>query len=282
MEGAGGLMRKENISADRKKYLQKQMRDKLLVIIAQISLVLGLIVLWEVLANAKIIDSFIMSQPSRIWDTLVNLSSNGLLTHIGITCFETIVGFVSGAILGIVIAIILWWSKFLSKVFDPFLVILNSLPKTALGPVIIVWVGAGMPAIIVMGLAISLIVTIMEISNGFKHTDKEKIKMAKSFNCTKLQVLTKIVIPANVSTFINSLKINIGLSLVGVITGEFLVSKGGLRIPNSIWRSGIQIRFSYGKCVNFSNTRNNFISVCSITGKNCCEKTIKVSRRKKN
>lgn len=143
-------MKKEKISQDRKKYLQKQIKDKVLVIVAQISLVLGLLILWEVLANAKIIDSFIMSQPSRIWNTLVNLSSNGLLKHIGITCFETIVGFLSGAILGFIIAIILWWSKFLSKVFDPFLVILNSLPKTALGPVIIVWVGAGMPAIIVM------------------------------------------------------------------------------------------------------------------------------------
>lgn len=232
-------MKNENISDDRKKYLRKLKKDKISVIVVQIALVLGLIVLWEVLANAKIIDSFIMSQPSRIWETLVNLSSNGLLTHIGITCFETIVGFLSGAMLGIIIAIILWWSNFLSKVFDPFLVILNSLPKTALGPVIIVWVGSGMPAIIVMGLAISLIVTILEISNGFKNTDKEKIKMAKSFNSTKWQVLTKIVIPANISTFFNSLKINIGLSLVGVITGEFLVSKGGLRISNCVWRPSI-------------------------------------------
>ena len=232
-------MKNENISNDRKKYLRKLKKDKISVIVVQIALVLGLIILWEVLANAKIIDSFIMSQPSRIWETLVNLSSNGLLTHIGITCFETIVGFLSGAMLGIIIAIILWWSNFLSKVFDPFLVILNSLPKTALGPVIIVWVGSGMPAIIVMGLAISLIVTILEISNGFKNTDKEKIKMAKSFNSTKWQVLTKIVIPANISTFFNSLKINIGLSLVGVITGEFLVSKGGLRISNCVWRSSI-------------------------------------------
>ena len=232
-------MKDNNISQDRKKYLQKQLKDKILVISVQILLVLGLIIIWEVLANAKIIDSFIMSQPSRIWNTLINLSSNGLLEHIGITCFETIVGFLSGAVIGILVAIILWWSRFLSKVFDPFLVILNSLPKTALGPVIIVWVGAGMPAIIVMGLAISLIVTIMEISNGFKNTDKEKIKMAESFNASKLQVLTKIVIPANISTFINSLKINIGLSLVGVITGEFLVSKGGLRLFNSVWRPSI-------------------------------------------
>ena len=138
------------------------------------------------------------------------------------------VGFLSGTMLGIVIAIILWCSKFLSNVAEPFLVVLNSLPKIALGPVIIIWVGAGTSAIIVMALAISLIVTILEILNGFINTDSEKIKMAKTFNANKFQILTKIVIPANISTFINSLKVNIGLSLVGVISGEFLVSKAGL------------------------------------------------------
>ena len=138
------------------------------------------------------------------------------------------VGFLSGTMLGIIIAIILWCSKFLSNVAEPFLVVLNSLPKIALGPVIIIWVGAGTSAIIVMALAISLIVTILEILNGFINTDSEKIKMAKTFNANKFQNLTKIVIPANISTFINSLKVNIGLSLVGVISGEFLVSKAGL------------------------------------------------------
>ena len=146
----------------------------------------------------------------------------------GVTCYETVVGFLSGTILGIIIAIILWCSKFLSDVAEPFLVVLNSLPKIALGPVIIIWVGAGTSAIIVMALAISLIVTILEILNGFINTDSEKIKMARTFNANKFQILTKIVIPANIATFINSLKVNIGLSLVGVISGEFLVSKAGL------------------------------------------------------
>lgn len=130
--------------------------------------------------------------------------------------------------MGVIIAIILWWSSFISKVSEPFLVILNALPKVALGPVIIIWVGAGMPAIIVMALAISLIVTILNILNGLINTDKEKIKMAEAFNASKFQILTKIVIPANISTLFNTLKVNIGLSLVGVISGEFLVSKGGL------------------------------------------------------
>lgn len=219
---------KTNISEERKKYLLKIRTEKLLIKIVQISILIGFIALWEILANKGIIDSFIMSQPSRILKTFLNLSSNNLLEHIKVTCLETLIGFLLGTIIGSFIAILLWWSKFLSKVSEPFLVVLNSLPKVALGPVIIIWVGAGMPAIIVMALAISLIVTILEILNGFINTDKELIKMAQTFGANKFQILTRIVIPANKHTFFNSLKVNIGLSLVGVITGEFLVSKAGL------------------------------------------------------
>lgn len=222
------MNKKKNISEDRKKYLRKKRTEKISILIIQLSIVIGFIVLWEVLANKGIIDSFIMSQPSRILKTFLNLSSNNLLEHIRVTVIETMIGFLLGTFLGAIIAILLWWSKFFAKVSEPFLVVLNSLPKVALGPVIIIWVGAGMPAIIVMALAISLIVTILEILNGFLNTDKELIKMAQTFKANKMQVLTKVVIPANKHTFFNSLKVNIGLSLVGVITGEFLVSKAGL------------------------------------------------------
>ena len=218
----------DNISEDRRKYLRKIKLRKIEILATQIFVVIVFIAIWEILAQTGKIDSFITSQPSRIVKTFMNLSSNDLLEHLKITCIETLVGFLLGSILGVIIAIILWWSPFISKVSEPFLVVLNSLPKTALGPVIIIWVGAGMPAIIVMALAISLIVTILEVLNGFLHTDEEKIKMAKTFNANKIQILTKIVIPSNIPTFFNSLKVNIGLSLVGVISGEFLVSKGGL------------------------------------------------------
>lgn len=216
------------MSEERKKYLKKQKKEKITIFTTQVAIVVLFIALWEILANIGVIDSFIMSQPSRILKTFMNLSQNGLLEHIGITCLETIIGFLLGTISGTIIAILLWWSKFLSKVAEPFLVVLNSLPKIALGPVIIIWVGAGMPAIIVMALAISLIVTILEILNGFLNTDKELIKMAETFHANRLQILTKIIIPANIATFFNSLKVNIGLSLVGVISGEFLISKAGL------------------------------------------------------
>ena len=221
-------MDKKEISLERKQYLKKIKKKKYLILLTQISILVGFLALWEFLSNKNIIDSFITSQPSRILTTFLNLSSNDLLKHILVTSYETIVGFLLGTVLGIIIAIILWWSNFLSKVSEPFLVILNSLPKVALGPIIIIWVGAGTPAIIVMAIAISLIVTILENLNGFLKTDTEIIKMAHTFKATKMQVLTKIVIPANLSTFINSLKVNIGLSLVGVISGEFLVSKAGL------------------------------------------------------
>ena len=216
------------MSEERKRYLKKIKREKISVFLIQISIVIIFFALWEVLANLGIIDSVIMSSPSRMIKTVTNLSQNGLWEHISITCIETIVGFLLGTFLGTIIAIFLWWSKFLAKIMDPFLVILNSLPKVALGPVIIIWVGAGTNAIIFMALAISLIVTILEIENGFVNTDKELIKMAKTFGASKFQILKEIVIPANKETFFNSLKVNIGLSLVGVITGEFLVSKAGL------------------------------------------------------
>ena len=221
-------MDNKNISEDRKKYLRKIKINKITVLITQILILLACILLWEILAETKVINSFITSSPSRILDTFMNIKNNNLMMHLWVTAYETIIGFLAGTILGIIIAIAIWWSEFLSKVLEPFLVVLNSLPKTALGPIIIIWVGAGTPAIIVMAIAISLIVTVLDITNGFLNTDKEKIKMAKSFNATKWQLLTKIVIPSNISTFINTLKVNIGLSLVGVITGEFLVSKAGL------------------------------------------------------
>ena len=221
-------MRNNRVLSVRENYLRTQKRNKRIIKLTQLFILLGLIILWEVLATIGIIDSFITSRPSEIVGTFVEMTSENLFLHIGITCFETLVGFVLGTTLGTLIAALLWWSPFLSKVFAPYLVVLNSLPKVALGPVIIVWVGAGMPAIITMALAISLVVTILDMLNGFTNTDENKIKMVKTFGASKLQTFTKIVFPSNVPTLLNVLIVNIGLSMVGVITGEFLVSKNGL------------------------------------------------------
>lgn len=216
------------VSRERAAYLQKRKRKKYMIRTVQISVVIILLALWEILADIGVIDSFIMSQPSRMVKTLLHLSENGLLTHLGVTCAETLVGFLLGTMLGVGLAVLLWWSKTLSCICEPFLVVLNALPKIALGPVFIVWVGAGVQAIIVMALAISLIVTVLEMLNGFLSTDEETIMMVRTFGADRRQVFTKVVMPSNLHTLFHSMKVNIGLSLVGVIAGEFLVSKAGL------------------------------------------------------
>jgi len=217
-----------DISPGRNLYLRKMRNNRRMIRFCQIFILVAVVFLWEFAARYGLIDSFIMSQPTRIWRTLANFRNNNLLLHIGITTLETIIGFTLGVIIGLVVALVLWWSKFLSKVFDPYLVVINALPKIALGPVIIIWVGAGMQAVIVMALAISLVVTIMEMLNGFKNTNAELTKMAHTFGANKLQTFIKIVFPSNLATLFSCLKINIGLSLVGVIAGEFLVSRAGL------------------------------------------------------
>lgn len=170
-----------------------------------------------------------MSQPSRIFRCIVNLYQQGdLIRHIVVSCLETIIGFLLGTCIGTFIATLLWWSPFLSNVLEPYLVILNALPKVALGPIIIVWVGAGQKAIIIMALAISLIVTILEVFHGFITMDPEKIKLLRAMGATRRQIFQKLIFPGNFPTIINSLKINVGLCWVGVIMGEFLVSKAGI------------------------------------------------------
>ncbi len=218
----------EPLSKERLSYLNTKKKKKNLIVFWRWAILIIFIALWEILANIGIIDAFLMSKPSRILSTFLSLSENSLHIHLAVTLYETLVGFSLGVGIGILAAIALWWSDTLSKIFEPYLVVINSLPKIALGPVIIIWMGAGTAAIIFMALAISLVVTILEMLNGFNHTEQEKILMAKTFGATKLQIFTKIVLPSNVGTLFSSLKINIGLSLVGVIAGEFLVSKAGL------------------------------------------------------
>mgnify|MGYP000883852613 FL=1 len=216
------------VSRERTLYLRRKRRRTHLVHTCQIGFLVFFFAQWEISARLGWIDSFILSQPSRILETLRNMSQNHLMMHVGVTLYETLTGFVLGVLLGVAIAVVLWWSGFVSRVAEPYLVVLNSLPKIALGPVIIIVVGAGTEAIIFMALAISLIVTVLEMLAGFRATNPESIKMARTFGATKRQVFTKVVFPSNINTLFNSLKINIGLSLVGVIAGEFLVSKAGL------------------------------------------------------
>ena len=217
------------VSPEHRQYLKKIKLKKTAILLTQLLVIVVFFGMWELFGHLKLIDTFITSQPSRIARTLSNLYREGnLFYHIGITCLETVIGFVAGTLLGTAISVVLWWSDFLAKVSEPYLVVLNSLPKIALGPIFIVWIGAGPASIIVMALAISLIVTIMEVLSGFLAVDEEKVKLVKTFGATKPQILTKVVLPAAFPTVINALKINVGISWVGVIVGEFLVSRAGL------------------------------------------------------
>lgn len=219
----------ETISAQRQAWLRAGRRTTRLVHLAQILLLVGFFTLWELGARRGWVDAFIVSSPGRVWDTFKNLLGTGeLWTHLGTSCLETVVGFLLGTIAGALIAVALWLSPALYRIFDPYLVVLNSLPKTALGPVFIVWMGAGSGAIIAMTLAISLVVTVLEVYNGFRATDEGKLRLLRSLGADRRQLLFKLVLPANLPTLINALKVNVGLSWVGVIMGEFLVSRAGL------------------------------------------------------
>lgn len=221
-------MRKNRELSNRELYLKTQKREKLAVNIWRITVLISLFAIWELLARLGVIDSFIMSQPTRIAETFLSLLKGDMFLHIYTTCYETLVGFFLGILFGVSFAILLWWFETFAKICDPYIVVLNALPKIALGPIIIVLVGAGTEAIIFMTLAISLIVTVLQMYNGFIKTDRGKCKMIEAFGASKMQILTKIVIPSNIGTLFTSMKINIGLSLVGVVAGEFLVSKAGL------------------------------------------------------
>lgn len=222
-------MKLMKISEEHKVFLKKVKKRKRMITITRLVILIAFFMIWEIAGNLRWIDPFLTSTPSRMVKSLLQIYGEGtLFKHIGITCFETILGFISGTILGTLIAILLWWSDFASKVLDPYLVVLNALPKVALAPIIIFWVGNGLKAIVIITLLISIVVTIINILNGFKEVDKDKITLLKTFGASKKQILNNLIIPASVPTIISSLKINVGLSWVGVIMGEFLVAKNGL------------------------------------------------------
>ena len=217
------------MSKEYKLYLRKIKLNKLLVLLTQLLLIIFIIFIWQFLADKNLINTFITSSPKKVLNTIINLyKTNDLFYHIWITTYETIISFILGTFLGIFIAIILWYNKFISKVLDPYLTILNSLPKVSLGPILIIWVGANTKSIIVMSILVSVIITIINIYNSFNSTDINKINLLRSFKATKLQILKNLIIPANYPTIINTLKINISMSLIGVIMGELLVSKSGI------------------------------------------------------
>ena len=212
----------------RELYLAKRRNYKISVILWRIGLFAAIIGLWELITAIGWMDSFITSSPSRIIKTMCEIAPAEIFKHIGFTLAECIIGFIAASGLGIVIAILLWRFARLRHILDPYIVVLNALPKIALGPIIIIWVGAGIQAIIVMTILICIIVTVISVLNGFMSVDEGKVFLLKSMGASQFQILTKLILPANVPSLVNMLKINVGLAWVGTIMGEYLVSTAGL------------------------------------------------------
>lgn len=218
-----------SISNERRKYLKDIKKEKRFIIFFQVIILISFLIIWEVLAKFKIINTFLTSSPSLIVKTLSSLTtSNDLFTHIKVTLLETIVSFSLASFGGIIIASILWWNKRLAKIVDPYLTVINALPKVALGPLIIIWIGASTKSIIFMALLISLFLSIINIYHDFSETDKNYLILLKSLGASKKDLFFKVVLPSNFSNIINNLKINTSMAYIGVIMGELLVSKKGL------------------------------------------------------
>lgn len=211
------------------KYIKKVRNDKINIYIYQTIIFISLLLLWQLITDLKIIDSFIISSPKRIFNTIVSLyKSNNLFVHIYTTLFETIISFVISMIISIVLASILWYFPKCAKIIDPYLTILNSLPKVALGPIILIWFGTNIKSIIIMAILISSIVLTINVYNGFNQIDSNKIKLIKSITKERIDLFRYLIFPANIKTIISNLKICISMSLIGIIMGEFLVSKKGI------------------------------------------------------
>ncbi len=222
-------MKHDNLSNSRLIYLKDKKRKKATVLAFQIGILVSFLAIWEILAHFKIIDAFLMSMPSKIVKTIYDLFLSGeLFLHVFTTLYETVLGFLIATFLGTFIAILLWCSEYLRKILEPYIVVLNSLPKIALGPIIIVWFGAGTKSIVFMAIIITIIVTVITMENGFLSVDKNKIKLLNSLGASKMQILFKLILPASLKTFISCLKINVGMSWIGSIMGEYLVSKQGI------------------------------------------------------
>ena len=223
------MKRIEDISQARRQYLKKQRNRKIFVISMQILIIVLFFAIWQLLASTGAINVFVFSSPIKIVKTLGDLLASGnLFYHIVITFFEAFIGFLIATFLGFLIAIILWWNDKLRDILEPYIIVLNSLPKIALGPIIIIWFGAGTKAIIVMAILIMIIITIISLMNAFLACDKDKILLMQSMGANKFQILTKLIIPNARAEFLSVLKINVGMTWVGTIMGEYLVSKAGL------------------------------------------------------
>ncbi|MGG1514985.1 ABC transporter permease [Paenibacillus oryzisoli] len=210
-------------------HLKALKKQTVWVRVVQAAILLVFLLLWEAAARLKWIDVLLFSYPTKIlrllWDKLLD---GTLLPHVGVTIEETLIGFVLGTLFGTLLAVLIWWSPFLSRVLDPYIVVLNSMPKVALGPLFIVGLGPGLMSIIATTLSITVIITTLVVYGSFKEVDPNYVKVVKLFGGTKRQVFLQAILPASFPAIVSTLKVNVGLAWIGVIVGEFLVAKEGL------------------------------------------------------
>ena len=201
-------------SIEHKNYLKKLKKEKLIISLFRISIIIVFLITWELLSKYNIINSFLFSSPVKVFKTITTIE---LFKHIKVTLYEVLLSFILSTCLGILIAIIMWLSKIFSKIIDPYITVLNSLPKVALGPLFIIWVGASFKSVIVMAITISLFTTIINIYNGFISVNNSYILLLKSFKANRFQIFKKVILPSNILNIISTLKINISLSLTGLL-----------------------------------------------------------------
>ena len=222
-------MKRNEYSKEHLLFLRGVKRKNVFINVARFALLFVFLTLWELSAHFEWVNPFITSSPSRIIKTIGDLHKNGsLFMHVGTTLWETLLGFAIAVVAGYAVALLLWWSEAFRKISEPYLVVLNALPKIALGPLIIIWCGTGSEAIVFMTVLIGLIVAILNMLGGFMSTDPNKLLLLKSMGASKLQILTKLVIPSSLPNFISMLKINVGMAWIGSIMGEYIVSKAGI------------------------------------------------------
>lgn len=220
---------KKAVNLTQAEFMRQHKKNKRIVTLYRILIFIFIFTFWEIAAQTGLIDAFIFSCPSRIAAAFVSLLPGGaIFMHMGITLLETFISFLLVLILGVITAIILWWNKKISDVFEPYLVSLNSLPKTALAPILIVWLGNNIKTIVVCAILLAVFGTIINLYAAFTTTDPDKILLVRTLGGTKKDILTKVVLPENFPALIGAMKINVGLCLVGVIIGEFLAANQGL------------------------------------------------------
>lgn len=217
------------VSSRQLKYLQKEKQKRVAIRIFRIFILVFFLCAWELSSRYGIIDSFFFSSPSQLVSCFLFMTKeNDLFMHIGISLLETLLSFMFIMVFSILTASLLWRFEFFANVLEPVLVILNSLPKSALAPLIIVWLGTGMKTIIIAGISVAVFGCIINLYTCFQNTDKEKQKLIHILGGKKYQIFSMVILPAGVPTIISNMKVNIGLALVGVMIGEFLAAKQGL------------------------------------------------------